>query len=352
MKGELSICALGDLLLPEFLDSWTPDEHLTGILSRHDLVVGNLEVPACDTRNPQTKTYSLRASPSALDYLARIKVDAVSLANNHAMDQGEVGLLETIENLDSRKIHHFGAGRDLDEAKEYRVLKVSGTNVGFVSAACTLPGRSAASPDKPGIAPIGVTARLALDFRPLESPGRPPQVVCEVDFRAAEAIAETLRRAKEVCDHTVLALHWGVPMDTGYAPYQEELAKWMVDQSGVDLILGCHPHVLQTVERYKNSVILYSMGHFIASMEQIYDFYSRLRGLDIARWYRTAAFSLTLNSNRNRWQIEIWPLQLDQFGFPHAPSLHVRRRVLDEMEDLLRASDQDIAIYDDRIAVL
>lgn len=317
----------------------------------HDLIIGNLEVPVCDTENPQTKTYALRSLPSALEYLVQLGVDVVSLANNHAMDQGETGLIETIRNVDSVDIKQAGAGRDLREAVAFRLLEVGDLKVGFMSAACTLPGRSAAAANKPGIAPIRVTSRLALDFRPLESPGRPPEVVCEVNYADAQIIVAELQAAKAVSDVTALALHWGVPMDTGYASYQQELARWLIDESGVDLILGCHPHVLQTIERYRDSVILYSMGHLIASMQQIRDFYDRLRGLNIARWDRTAVFSLTWSPDGRRWGVDIWPVELDENGFPRQPSIGVSRRILDELEDLFLASGEEPVRYDNRIAL-
>lgn len=352
MKNPISILALGDLLLPAEHTPWQPDSYLSAVLAQHDLIVGNLEVPVCSVVDPQPKTYALRSAPSALGYLATLGVDAVSLANNHALDQGAAGLLETVQNLDSRGIAHAGAGRYLAEARSYRRIEVADSTVGFVSAACTLPGLSAATTDRPGIAPIRVTARLALDSRPLESPGRPPEVVCEVDYATAGEVASVLRDAKENCEHVIVALHWGVPMDTGYAPYQEELAKWLVDESGVDLVLGCHPHVLQAVERYKQSIIVYSMGHFIASATQISDFYGRLRGLDIARWDRTAAFSLRWSDKVDHWYTEIWPFELDELGLPREPGADTMRRVVDEIEDLLVASGQKISVSEGRVTVL
>lgn len=90
---------------------------LNGMFKKDDLTVVNLETPITTGGvSAENKQFVFKGAPEALDALKSAGVDAVNLANNHTLDQGEQGLLDTLSNLSKRGIPYVGAGADSKEA--------------------------------------------------------------------------------------------------------------------------------------------------------------------------------------------------------------------------------------------
>jgi poly-gamma-glutamate synthesis protein (capsule biosynthesis protein) len=172
-------------------------------------------------------------NPKYLGTLQLAGIDLVTLANNHVFDYGPEGLLDTIHFLDSVGIKHVGAGANLAEARRPAVFDIRGFRVGFLGYFGG--GVFAATSTRPGVAPRSEAA-LRSDI-------------------------QTLRQIDKV-DYAVVNIHWGKERGLYPQDWQIKLAHLAVD-AGADLVIGHHPHVLQGVERYKNSVIAYSLGNFL-----------------------------------------------------------------------------------------
>ena len=199
-----------------------------------DLVIGNLEGPLTTASAPLVEKEYLFRSPAqpVASALARAGIGAVSLANNHALDYGLVGLRDTIAALGDAGVEYFGAGETLDDARSPAVVDTGRVKIGMLGYSNTFPEEFWAGESRGGTA-FGHEAQLRAD------------------------IAALVQRV----DIVVVSFHWGREGTTELRPYQPLLARAAID-AGADLIIGHHPHVLQEVERYRDGVILYSLGNF------------------------------------------------------------------------------------------
>ncbi|MBI5783503.1 MAG: CapA family protein [Gammaproteobacteria bacterium] len=239
--AELRIAAVGDIMLggtaaPEMRKYGYdyPFELTKDILKQAQIVFGNLEGPLTDGGAAGTaKQYVFRSPPDKIaPALARAGFNIVSLANNHTLDYGPEGLEDTRAALKIAGIHGVGAGRDLAEARQPVYMMADGVTVAFLAYSLTFPEEFWAGPDKPGTA-----------------------------FGHERFVRADVTAAREKADLVVVSFHWGQEGKTELRDYQTQLAHAAID-AGASAVLGHHPHILQGVERYKNGVILYSLGNF------------------------------------------------------------------------------------------
>jgi poly-gamma-glutamate synthesis protein (capsule biosynthesis protein) len=202
-------------------------------LRSHDLALFNLECPASDLGEKAAKRFSFRGDPAALPALRASGLNVAGLANNHTLDCGREALLDTMRRLSEAGIEPVGAGRNEAEAPRAKVFSVRGVRV-------------------------AVLAFLAMPVEGIvEAPDR-PSVARASEDRVREAIGEARKEAHAV----VAAFHWGREFDGSASNRQRALARLAVD-SGADLVVGHHPHVLQGVEKYEGKLIVYSLGGFL-----------------------------------------------------------------------------------------
>ena len=238
---SLHVVAVGDIMLagtaaPELAQYGFdyPFDKTREILASADIVVGNLEGPLT-TRGEatQAKEYVFRSPPEQVaGALKRANFTAVSLANNHILDFGPDGLTDTIAALDLAGIKHAGAGANLKAARTPAMIEANGKRVALLAYSLTFPETFWATPDKPGTA-FGHEAHIRAD----------------------------VTAAKTLADLVIVSFHWGAEHQHELRPYQPTLGHAAID-SGASLVFGHHPHVLQGIERYRNGVIVYSLGNF------------------------------------------------------------------------------------------
>ena len=238
---ELRIAAVGDIMLggtaaPELRKYGYdyPFELTQDILKQAQIVFGNLEGPLTDGGAAGTaKQYIFRSPPDKVaPALARAGFNIVSLANNHTLDYGPEGREDTRAALEKAGIRHAGAGRNVTEARQPVYMMVDGVTVAFLAYSLTFPEEFWAGPDKPGTA-----------------------------FGHERFVHADVAATREKADIVVVSFHWGQEGKTELRDYQTQLAHAAID-AGASAVLGHHPHILQGVERYKNGVILYSLGNF------------------------------------------------------------------------------------------
>lgn len=203
-----------------------------------DIGLVNLETPVTTRGQPvQDKTYVYRSSPKALPPLAEAGIDVVNLANNHVLDQGIEGLVDTKAHLEEAGIQYMGAGMNEKEAFLPVILDKHGIRVAILGFSHVVPdGSWKAGPNQPGVAET---------YDPK---------------RAVEAI----EKAKAEADLVVVIVHWGEERKEEPNPKQVDMAYRYID-AGADLVVGGHPHVLQGFERYNGKWIAYSLGNFVFS---------------------------------------------------------------------------------------
>jgi poly-gamma-glutamate capsule biosynthesis protein CapA/YwtB (metallophosphatase superfamily) len=209
-----------------------------------DLFLVNLECPFTDRGEKIPKNFNFKARPELVASLLAGRVDVVSLANNHLMDYGAIGLLDTLATLDQAGIAHFGAGRNLAEARRPRIIEKNGIKTAFLGYFFLgdkniEPKEVIASDTTPGV------AGHASDLEIMKS-----------------MMLEDIGIARTMADLVIPFFHWGREGQNKPEPYQIALAHAAIE-AGAALVLGSHPHVLQGIEVYRERPIVYSLGNFV-----------------------------------------------------------------------------------------
>jgi hypothetical protein len=208
---------------------------LDGLFERDDLTIINHECPSTDLVAPIPKEFSFRCDPDALPVAKRFGVDVASLANNHGFDQGPDALLDSIRNVRRAGIVPVGAGANARAADAPRYVDVKGWRIAIVGVGEVLdPLNQVAVDDRPGTA-------VGHDFP-----------------RALRAI----HQAEATADLVIVAIHWGVELDTQPRDYQVDEARRMIE-AGADVIFGHHAHRLQPMDTYRGRPIFYGLGNFV-----------------------------------------------------------------------------------------
>ncbi|MEH6946950.1 CapA family protein [Bacillus sp. JJ634] len=188
---------------------------LDHIFEEDDLTTVNLETTLTNATEKAIKKFRFKGDPSYAQILELGGIEAVNLANNHTMDYLQQGYDDTITTLEKQKIGYFGY-------EHHYVTTIKGVKVG------------------------------ALGYEGWEDT---PETRAIVD-------ANIKRLREQGVQIVLIHFHWGI--ERSYVPTesQQSLARYAID-SGADLILGHHPHVVQGIEEYKGKFIVYSLGNFM-----------------------------------------------------------------------------------------
>ena len=204
-----------------------------GELKNADILFGNLEGDVSDIGNNVGSKYSFRMDPLVLPALRNAGFDIVSFANNHVGDWNVPAFTDTLARLSSEGILQTGAGLTKSEAEKPAIIEKNGVRFGFIGFSDVGPNWLKATSTTPGIL-------LASDPR----------------------IGEIIKNAKADVDVLITSFHWGIEYKKVHNVGQEKIAHLAID-SGADMVIGHHPHVIQDIEIYKDKPIVYSLGNFI-----------------------------------------------------------------------------------------
>ena len=251
--ATITLTVVGDLMLGRGVAAVHPDPTVTlralaPMLRRADITVGTLESTLSTDGSPTQGGDSFAADPGVLVGLARSGFDALSLANNHVGDYGDRALLDTVRAFAGSGIRPFGAGRDLARATRPAVVQRDGVRVGFL-------GFNAIG-ETPRAAP-GTPGALSVRMPPRTGPLQPADL--------AHVLA-AVRRLDRRVDVVVVLPHWGTQYTHSPEPVQRHVGRRLVD-AGADLVVGGHPHWVQSVERYDGATIAHSLGNAVFDMD-------------------------------------------------------------------------------------
>jgi poly-gamma-glutamate capsule biosynthesis protein CapA/YwtB (metallophosphatase superfamily) len=210
-----------------------PWEQVRAEVRGADLSLLNLECALSAHGIAIAKRYSFAADPRAAEGLARAGFDVAVLANNHSLDCGRNGLVETEAVLREHGLQPVGAGATEAEAAAPLIVTRRGLRIAILARTFVLPDGVVYREDAPTVA--------AYD---------------------PERIAEEVRAARRQADMVVVSLHWGVEYTRQPQESQRRIAHALID-AGATLVLGHHPHTPQPVERYRQGLIAYSLGNFV-----------------------------------------------------------------------------------------
>ena len=233
------------------------------------------------------KGINYRMHPQNIPILTRAGINFCSLANNHILDWGYAGLLETLQTLQRANIASSGAGRNLSEAAAPAVMTLAGKGrvlvFSFGLESSGIPSSWAAA-DKPGV-----------------------NLLPDLSDNTLLQIAQKVRRIKQKGDIVVASIHWGG--NWGYKIYgaQKAFAHRLIDEADVDVIHGHSSHHVKGIEVYKEKLILYGCGDFLNDYEGIGG-YEEYRG-DLSLMY----FVKIDPASGKLSQLQMIPTQIKRF---------------------------------------
>jgi poly-gamma-glutamate capsule biosynthesis protein CapA/YwtB (metallophosphatase superfamily) len=236
-EPPLSLIAVGDIMLGgrtrrrirEHGRDY-PFSAVLPILQRAPIVLGNLEGPLAQKAQKQNRNFSYRVKPKAATSVLRAGINVVTLANNHLVDCGREGVLETLEALAAAGVTPLGAAANQNAAHEPVIREAGGVRIGLLGYYWNR--RCAATANLPGSA-MGVFEELETDIRQLRTR----------------------------VDRVVVTFHWGRPYNPEPSPRARAKARFAID-CGAHAIVGHHPHIIQAFEVYRRCPIFYSIGNF------------------------------------------------------------------------------------------
>jgi len=273
----LTVVLTGDILLDRgvrrVIDHYGADHLFSAgvdsVFRSAQVVVGNLECPATSIQSPVFKRFIFRAEPEWLATLRSHGITHLNLANNHSIDQGREGLMDTRHNIVEAGMMPIGAGANMDEAAQPVLLAEQPRRVWLVPS-----------------------LRLAL-----ENYAYLPDQPC-VSQEPMDSLLERVNRIKRN-DSTaivIVSLHWGGEHTLRPVPRQRLEAHRLID-AGADALVCHHTHTLQTIEQYRGRSIYYSIGNFI---------------FDQHKPLNTSACMVRIDIKKDGFNVETVPIEIRQ----------------------------------------
>lgn len=222
-------------------------EAIKPISSKYDIAYYNQETILGGTKLGLSN-YPMFNSPQEVgDAFIDAGFNTVSLATNHTMDKGEAGVLSSVEYWKSKKDIAWSGQWSSEEERTnsiQKVYEVNGIKYAFISYTIWNNG--------------------------LPTPAGKSYLNNEYSPEKAQADIESVR---DKVDFVIVAMHWGTEYSFKTDYKQDEIAAHL-SNLGVDLIIGAHPHVIQTVEYIndKKTFVIYSLGNFISDQNDVDNF--------------------------------------------------------------------------------
>ncbi|MBQ9437080.1 MAG: CapA family protein [Lachnospiraceae bacterium] len=206
---------------PAYFFAYTKD-----IFSLDDLTIANLEGVLTEKGSPTNKTWRFRGQPEYKNMLKDASIEAVSFANNHCRDYGEISYEDTKANLALY-------GMPYSSEENICIVEKKGVKIGIASIQCAF--RQGDEKEQAEYSDISFLKNL---------------LKTKID-ELKQADAQLI----------LVNCHWGIEATRQVTAQQKELGHFAIDE-GADLVIGHHPHVLQPVENYNGRYIIYSLGNF------------------------------------------------------------------------------------------
>lgn len=241
-SGRFTLALAGDVNFSERTADLLAEDPATALreaadqLSQADLTMVNLETAITERGTPAPKQFHFRAPATALDALAAGGVDVVTMANNHAVDYGDVGLADSLAAVAASPIPVIGIGADADAAYAPYVTTVNGLTVAIFAASqvhdWTIASHTATDTE----------AGIASAFSP--------------------RLVEAVRAAADTGDVVIVYLHWGIEYQSCPSSEQRTLADQLAD-AGATAVVGTHAHLLQGAGwRDDGLYVAYGLGNY------------------------------------------------------------------------------------------
>ncbi len=281
--------------------------------------VVNLETSITRSDAFEPKGINYRMSPENAGCLTAAAIDCCVLANNHVLDWGQAGLIDTLNTLDRLRIKTAGAGRNLAEAKAPAIVEVPEEGrllvLAFAWSTSGVPFHWAADARRPGVNLLSSLSKATIG----------PIV---------EQLAE-MRRPRDV---VAVSIHWGENWGYQIPEEQRRFAHALVDEAHVSIVHGHSSHHAKAIEVHDDRLILYGCGDFLNDYEGIAG-YEAFRG-DLSLMY----FADVDPADGRLSALNMTPLKISRF--------RLSRRLREDAHWLRQTLDRQSAPFGTRVALL
>ena len=272
---SISMAVVGDIMChgPNYKDAYNASTktydfstffpQIKSYISNADIAVGNLETTFAGGNKAYSGYPTFTSPPQLAKDIQDLGIDVLTTSNNHSMDSGYNGLINTIDTLDNLGISHTGTFKSEEDKNKILIKDVNGVKIAFLSYTYGTNGISISKGKEYCINLINKD----LIKKQLESAkAQNPDVIC-------------------------VSMHWGIEYKLQPNTEQKDLADYLFE-NGADIILGSHPHVLEPMEKRpvtlsdgtkKDGFVIYSLGNFISAQKDKYTKDSIILNLKITK---------------------------------------------------------------------
>ncbi|MEU2952058.1 CapA family protein [Streptomyces xanthochromogenes] len=285
---SFTVAAAGDVLIhPELVDQAAKDAKRTGkgtagldfgpqlagirpVISKADLAICHMETPVGGPKGPFEGYPEFLVPPQILASLKDVGYDTCSTASNHTFDHGLPAVRRTLDAMDRAGLGHTGSSRTPAESQKPNIRDVNGVKV----------------------------AHLAYSWESFLNP-TPEKEKWAFNRISTEEIKKAEARAREAgAEVVILSVHWGLEHYNEPSVPQLELAQRITKETGINLVIGHHAHVVQPIEKVNGTWVAYSLGNQLARHSSPsglteegaigwFEFRETKKGWDVVPRYRT-----------------------------------------------------------------
>ena len=283
VSKQITLGAIGDILIHDtvYKDARIKNGYdfkpmlkdVRPLLLQPDLLLANLETIVGGEKIGLSSYPRFNSPHEVADAFKDAGVDIVSTANNHLLDKGEKGLIASLDYLDKINLPHVGTYRSKEEQQTLTILEKNGIKVAYLAYTYGTNG--------------------------IPVPKGKEYLVNLID---REKMKEEIVRARNQADVVVMSIHWGIEYQRYPSNEQKKLGQYLID-SGVDIIFGHHPHVLQPMEWVKakdgrNGLIVYSLGNFLSGQKRDYKDIGGMVTVDVTKTINENGTTIALSNPR------------------------------------------------------
>lgn len=290
---SFTVAATGDVLIhPELVEQAAKDAEETGegekgldfgpllagvkpVISEADLAICHMETPVGKPEGPFEGYPEFLVPPQVLTSLKDVGYDTCSTASNHTFDHGLDGVRRTLDTMDEVGLGHAGSARSAKEAERINIRDVEGVKVAHLSYSW-----------ESFVHPVPEKQRWAFKGTDL-----------------AEIKKEEARARQQGAEVVLLSIHWGAEHYNEPGVAQLRLAERLAEDTGIDLVIGHHAHVVQPIQKVNGTWVAYSLGNHVARHSSPtglteegaigwFEFQETAEGWDVTARYRTTLLDI------------------------------------------------------------
>jgi hypothetical protein len=283
-----TVAAAGDVLIhPELVEQASKDAEETGrgeagldfgpllagvkpVISKADLAICHMETPVGKPEGPFEGYPEFLVPPQILTSLKDVGYDTCSTASNHTFDHGLKAVRRTLDAMDEVGLGHTGSARTPKEAEQINIRDVNGVKV----------------------------AHLSYSWESFLNP-TPEKESWAFNRSSTDEVEKAEKRARDKgAEVVVLSLHWGLEHYNEPSVPQLDMTRRITEETGVDLVIGHHSHVVQPIQKVNGTWVAYSLGNHVARHSSPtglteegtigwFEFHETADGWDVSARYRT-----------------------------------------------------------------